>query len=178
MKTFDIVVAADLNLGIGKAGGIPWNLSGDLRHFKEITTATSVPSKKNAVIMGRKTWESLPQGFRPLPQRVNLVLSKNKKYSLPQGVLRAQGLNAAFNLFENSPLCDSVESIFVIGGGEIFKEALKNPRCSKIYLTQILTQFDCDTFFPPFNSQFKQISVSKPFIENSTEYILTVYQRL
>jgi hypothetical protein len=74
--TFQIVVAATRKLGIGKGGTMPWKLPGDIAYFKELTTRTADPAKQNAVVMGRKTWESIPPKFRPLPGRVNIVLSR------------------------------------------------------------------------------------------------------
>ena len=69
MKSFEIVVAATAsNFGIGKLGGLPWKLPGDMAFFKTLTTTTIDNKKQNAVIMGRKTWESLPEKFRPLPK--------------------------------------------------------------------------------------------------------------
>lgn len=75
--TFQIVVAATRKLGIGKAGTMPWKLPGDMAYFKELTMRTADPAKQNAVVMGRKTWESIPPKFRPLPGRVNVVLSRS-----------------------------------------------------------------------------------------------------
>src|SRR5262245_10605196 len=98
MVPFDIVVATDMNSGIGKDGQLPWNLPGDLRHFKDVTSRAKSPLKKNAVIMGRKTWEALPDKFRPLPGRVNLVLTHNKKLSFPPGVLQADNIDSALML--------------------------------------------------------------------------------
>ena len=74
--TFQLVVAATRKLGIGKAGSMPWKLPGDMAYFKEITSRTADPGKQNAVIMGRKTWESIPSKFRPLPGRINVVLTR------------------------------------------------------------------------------------------------------
>ena len=75
--TYQLVVAATRKLGIGKAGTMPWKLPGDMAYFKELTSKTADAGKQNAVIMGRKTWESIPPKFRPLPNRVNVVLTRN-----------------------------------------------------------------------------------------------------
>ena len=83
MVNFSIVVAMDEQQGIGKGGKLPWHIPGDLKYFKNLTTKTKLPDKKNVVIMGRKTWESLPQNFRPLSKRINVVLTRNKIFYLP-----------------------------------------------------------------------------------------------
>lgn len=77
---FDLVVACDLNRGIGKENGLPWRLPGDMKQFRELTSSVRDSSKRNAVLMGRKTWESIPTKFRPLPHRVNVVLSRDAGY--------------------------------------------------------------------------------------------------
>ena len=76
LHRFSVIVAATSSYGIGKDGGIPWRLPGDMKHFKAITNSCA-PMKQNAVIMGRVTWESIPSKFRPLPGRMNVVLSRN-----------------------------------------------------------------------------------------------------
>ena len=76
MKPFSIVVAIDSQHGIGKNNDLPWHLPADLKHFKFITTNSAV-GKRNVVVMGRKTWDSIPEKFRPLPNRTNVVLSKS-----------------------------------------------------------------------------------------------------
>jgi dihydrofolate reductase len=75
---FDLVVAATLKGGIGQSGKLPWRLKGDMAFFKQLTTTTTTAQKgkRNVVVMGRKTWESIPSNFRPLPNRVNVVLSR------------------------------------------------------------------------------------------------------
>ncbi|HLD69159.1 MAG TPA: dihydrofolate reductase [Candidatus Omnitrophota bacterium] len=170
---FDIIVAMDLNSGIGKGGGLPWHLPADLKHFKQLTATTRSPSRKNAVIMGRKTWESLPEKFRPLPDRINAVVTRNKDLVLPQGVLNGDSLEGVLNRL--SAMTSEVENIFVIGGAQIFRSALTHPGCRKIYATQILKKFDCDTFFPPLDSSWKQISKSPRSIDHSLEYCFSQY---
>ena len=180
---FDIVVAMDLNSGIGKGGGLPWHLPADLKHFKQLTTTVREPSKKNAVIMGRKTWESLPEKFRPLPDRINAVISRNKDLVLPNDVLRGNSLENILNQFSTETFGgDSfgissieVENIFVIGGAQIFAEALGHPGCRKIYATQILKKFECATFFPPLDPAWERISQSPPLSDNSLEYCFSQY---
>jgi len=76
---FKIVVAHDLNRGIGKNNGLPWHIKEDMRYFKKLSTETSNKKKKNVVIMGRKTYESIPEKFRPLEDRINIILSKTMK---------------------------------------------------------------------------------------------------
>ena len=175
MVPFDIVVAMDLNSGIGKNGFLPWNIPGDLRHFKDITSRPHSVLKKNAVIMGRKTWDSLPEKFRPLPGRVNLVLTRNKKINFPPGVLKSENLDSALMILGSTKYLGLVENTFVIGGAKVFEEAIKHPRCRKIYITQIESQFECDVFFPPIPAHFQEISQSSHFIENSHEYFFAEY---
>ena len=176
MKTFCLVVAVDTALGIGKDGRLPWHLPADLAHFKELTTVTDSSSLKNAVIMGRKTWESIPEKFRPLPKRMNIILTRNKSLTFPQGVLKAENLNDALNVINKRK--KDIESVYVIGGAEVFQEALSHPQCGKIYMTHILNRFDCDVFFPEFRQMFEESLQSPHFTENSVPYYFAVYQRI
>ncbi|HEY9713021.1 MAG TPA: dihydrofolate reductase, partial [Chroococcales cyanobacterium] len=82
----DLVVAVDLNRGIGRANGLPWRLPKDMKRFRNLTTASTDPHLQNAVIMGRKTWDSIPEKFRPLEGRINIVLTRSRDLQLPEGV--------------------------------------------------------------------------------------------
>ncbi|KAJ3126529.1 dihydrofolate reductase [Nowakowskiella sp. JEL0407] len=167
MKSFSLIVAINNLGGIGRDGVLPWRIPADLKFFANVTTnfgltipfpnsAVSNPSavlseRKNAVIMGRKTWESIPAKFRPLKERLNVVLSRNDEYlnSLPSSVLTFKSLDAA--LIDLSNL-DNICDIFIIGGGLLYTEAMQHPLCGRIFLTQILTDTEeCDTFFPHLN---------------------------
>ena len=175
---FSIIVAVDRKLGIGKNGALPWHLPGDMKHFKEITTRTNDQTKKNAVIMGPKTLETIPEKFRPLPQRINLVLTRNKSLKFPPGILSAVDFPQALTILSEERNQKLIENVFVIGGAEVFKEALNNPCCRKIYLTQISASFDCDVFFPELKGGFTKEPCEIFAEENSIKYSFEIYARI
>lgn len=177
MLPFSIIVVMDKNRGIGSKGQLPWHLPADLKHFKEITSTTQSKTKKNAVIMGRKTWDSLPSKFKPLPERINLVLSRDPDLYLPQGVFKVNDLYKALQLLEEKRNGEEIESAFVIGGEQIFKLALMHPACEKIYATHIASSFPCDVFFPAFSETFQKIQMEDPQKENNIEFYFTQYTR-
>jgi dihydrofolate reductase len=129
--SFSIVVAADRNGGIGCKNSLPWQCPEDMRLFAKLTTTTRDPTKRNAVIMGRRTWESL--GQTPLPRRRNLVVSSQQTLQ--------QALDAAWQDW-------SVESVFVIGGAQLYAEAWTRPELERTYFTLIDAECRCDTFLP------------------------------
>ncbi|MBP9853659.1 MAG: dihydrofolate reductase [Candidatus Omnitrophica bacterium] len=175
MFDFNIVVAIDSKNGIGKNGQLPWRLPSDLKRFKEITTQTKSPQKKNVVIMGRVTWDSLPASFRPLPNRTNIVLTRNSALQLPGNVIRVDSFNQVQDVL--GKMAYDVETVFVIGGQQIFQESLKSSYCKKLYITHIVGDYHCDTFFPAFNDQFVKISSEPPKIEQDIKYFFAEYQR-
>ena len=131
MKNISIIVATDLQLGIGKNNQLMWRIQDDMKRFKQLTTG-------NVVLMGRKTFESLPKGA--LPDRENIVLTRQK--------LKFEGAKSVQTIDEALlALSDSKEN-FIIGGGEIYR--LFFPLAQTIYLTEVQHQFDADTFFPAF----------------------------
>lgn len=134
---FDVVLAMDDTGGIGKDGSLPWKLKGELAEFKRLT----VGNGHCAVIMGRRTWESLP--VRPLPLRANIVLSRSPIPNLPAGVQHATSLDEALALAEDA------EQRFVIGGAQVYEKALRHPSCERVHLTQVQGDFGCDTDIAP-----------------------------
>jgi dihydrofolate reductase len=175
VRTFDLVVAADQKLGIGKGGTLPWKLPKDMAYFRRVTSEVRDTQKQNAVIMGRKTWESIPPKFRPLPQRVNIIVSRQAQLELPAGVLHARDLEDALKSADT----DNIETVFVIGGGEIFRTALQHPACKLLYLTDIHADFDCDTFLPDYQQDFVPLPGAQSAIErdNGIEYEFKVFIR-
>ncbi|KAJ7555237.1 hypothetical protein O6H91_05G027800 [Diphasiastrum complanatum] len=182
-RSFQIVVAATREHGIGKNGKLPWNLPSDLKYFKKITSETLCSSKRNAVIMGRRTWESIPSKFRPLPGRLNVVLSRSsdniiRAEAANEDVLVSKSLKAALQMLATPQFSGLVESVFIIGGGEVFREAMSSPHCDAIHLTEIETIFECDTFMPAVDSSlFRLWYASFPNIENSVRLTFTAYVR-
>ncbi|KAI6688277.1 hypothetical protein NL676_025105 [Syzygium grande] len=149
-RSYQVVVAATRDMGIGKDGKLPWKLPSDLKFFKELTSATSDPRKKNAVLMGRKTWESIPLQFRPLPGRLNVVLTRSGRVEtkLSEDVVLCGSRASALELLASSRYCPAIENVFVIGGGQLLREALNAPDCVAIHITEIEDHVDCDTFIP------------------------------
>ena len=171
---FSIIAAVDNNRGIGKSGKLPWALKGDMAHFKAVTTREVAPGQQNAVIMGRTTWVSLPERFRPLPGRLNVVLSRQAGgLKLPTGVEQAASLNNALLALAAA----KVGEVFIIGGGSVYAEAVQHPQCTAIYLTEIDTSFECDTFFPELPAAFAEDLRSEPQSEGGLNYQFVTYRR-
>lgn len=129
-----IIVAAGENDAIGKDNQLIWHLSDDLKRFKSLTNG-------HHIIMGRKTFESFP---KPLPNRTHIVISRQENYKVPDGVIVVNSLEDAIDAARND------KQPFVIGGGEIYKQAM--PLADKIELTRVHHSFEADTFFPKIDS--------------------------
>lgn len=141
--TFDAVVAADLDWGIGKANGLPWpKLKGDLAHFRRVTSACG-EGQVNAIIMGRKTWQSAEVAGNPLPRRLNIVVTRSQ-LAVPEGVIVASSLDAALSAARGPNL----ENVFVVGGAEIFKDAFAHADLRYVYLTRVLGHFETEIRIP------------------------------
>ena len=132
-----LIAAVARNRAIGKDGQLLWHIPEDLRYFREVTQGKTV-------VMGRKTWESLPEKFRPLPGRKNIVLSRQQDYV-------AKGAILVFTIEEILDAISQDEEIFIIGGAELYRLFL--PLAHKIYLTEVDGDYHADAFFPDFSSQ-------------------------
>ncbi len=132
-------IARSMNNVIGKGGHLPWRIKSDMILFKQTTMS-------KPVIMGRKTWDSLPT--KPLPGRLNIVLSRDGSFE-PGGALVCQELNDALQIAREQANEDQVEEYCVIGGAEVFHAAL--PKARRIYLTEVEAEVDGDTILEPFD---------------------------
>jgi len=167
-RAFYVIAAIDEQGGIGKAGSLPWKIPSELVYFKQITSA-AIRGKRNAVIMGRNTWESIPERFRPLVNRLNIVLSRDQNYV-------AFGAIVATDLYNGLTYCETegdIDDIFVIGGAQLYQEAVVHPNCRAIFLTLIKGNFDCDTFFPKLEREWVRVAYKA-----EPGWVGTVYERV
>eukprot|EP00092_Neocalanus_flemingeri_P032222 GFUD01035022.1.p1 GENE.GFUD01035022.1~~GFUD01035022.1.p1 ORF type:complete len:196 (+),score=72.92 GFUD01035022.1:81-668(+) len=143
-----LIVAVCAENGIGKDNNLPWRIKSELSYFAKMTKTVGNFSKQNAVLMGRKTWESIPARIRPLKNRINIVLTRQdkSKISEDENVLVCDSLENALEVVDG--MNEQIETCWVIGGSSVYEEAMKNPRMERIYLTNIMKDYDCDTFFP------------------------------
>ncbi len=159
--TLTLIAAVAANGVIGKDNRLPWHLPEDLGHFKALTTG-------HAVIMGRKTWESLPAKFRPLPQRVNIVVTRDAAF-------RAAGAVAAHSLADAIAAAGAADA-FVIGGAEIYAQAL--PLADRLELTEVDVASDGDAFFPDFDrNAWHETARARHRSATGLDYAFVTYQR-
>lgn len=163
MGDISIIVATTTNLTIGRDNDIPWNIPSDLKNFKRVTNGKTV-------IMGRKCWESIPKKYRPLPNRVNIVLSRNYEYELDGAILK-HDLESTLNEYR----VDNNE-IFIIGGAHLYKEVF--PIANKLYLTTILKDIDGDVKLEGLNlDEWSLVTGGELLIENGFTYKIEEYVR-
>ena len=131
-----LIVAIPSNLVIGKNNNLIWNLPKDMKFFMETTTG-------HPVIMGRKNYESIPEKYRPLKNRVNVIITRNKSYKA-HGCIVVNSIEDSLTAIEKS----NINEAFVIGGGEIYKRFLEKDLIKRMYVTHINESFNGDTYFP------------------------------
>ncbi|XP_076257785.1 dihydrofolate reductase-like [Rhynchophorus ferrugineus] len=179
----NLIVAVSENMGIGKNGDLPWRLRNEMAHFSRLTTKTNDPSRKNVVLMGRLTWDSIPAKFKPLPNRINFVLTKsNLDFSSYENAHKFDSLQSAIDALESDKYKALVENVWVIGGASVYKEALLSKYFYRLYLTKVQKSFDCDTFFPSLPENLKEISEANVPTEQQEEkgitYSYHVYENI
>ena len=142
MSEISIVAAVADNYAIGKGNKLPWHLPADLKHFRELTTG-------HAVVMGKRTFESLPNG--PLPNRRNVVLTSVMSEGVNEGYFEADSLEDAFYL------CEKEEKIFIVGGAAVYRQSLEI--ADSLYITWVHHEFSADIYFPEVDfSKWEEVS--------------------
>ena len=142
MSEISIVAAVADNYASGKGNKLPWHLPADLKHFRELTTG-------HAVVMGKRTFESLPNG--PLPNRRNVVLTSVMSEGVNEGYFEADSLEDAFYL------CEKEEKIFIVGGAAVYRQSLEI--ADSLYITWVHHEFSADIYFPEVDfSKWEEVS--------------------
>jgi len=163
-----LIVAKAANGCIGRDNKLPWYLPGDLKYFKQATFG-------KPIIMGRKTWDSIG---RPLPGRMNVVISRNPAWEAPAGTVAAASLNDALVRAEAQAELEGGDEVMIIGGGQIYAEAL--PMVDRMYITQVHAEVDGDAYFPEVNWDDWEEIGREDFSasdHNPYDYSFVVYQR-
>lgn len=163
MSKISIIAAVADNYAIGKANKLIWHLPADLKHFKQLTTG-------HTVVMGKRTFESLPNG--PLPNRKNVVLTSILSESIQDGYFEAESLEEALDL------CEHEEEIFIIGGSTVYKQSID--KADKLYITWVHDDFQADAFFPEIDfSQWKETAREdhEPDDKNAYRYSFVTYEK-
>lgn len=176
MKDFSIILAVDNENGIGKCWDLAWKIPEDMKYFKDTTTNTQDVNKQNAVIMGRKTWESIPEKYRPFQNRKNFILSKSSPNN-DQSNLWALGYNNLDSCLEYISQQADIESVFIIGGWQLYNQVLDHPHFTKAYITRIYHKFHCDVFFHSLPPIFHLLSRSEMKEHEWIEYEFSVYKK-
>lgn len=161
--TLSLIAAVARHNAIGRRNELLWHESADQKRFRAVTMGSPV-------IMGRRTWDSLPARFRPLPGRLNIVLTRDPSW-------RAEGAVRVASLDEALAHAGSAAKVFVIGGAQLYEMAL--PRADELVLTEIDAEFpDADTFFPAWDrATFEQIAREDHVSTQGVPYRFTTYRR-
>ncbi len=164
MSKISIIAAVADNYAIGKANNLPWHLPADLKHFRQLTTG-------HAIVMGKRTFESLPNG--PLPNRKNIVLTSVMSEGVNEGYFEADSLEDAVFL------CEHEEKVFIIGGATVYKQSID--KVDTMYITWIHNDFSADTYFPEIDfNDWKEVSREDhdPDQQNLYSYSFVKYDRI
>ena len=157
-----LVAAVARNGVIGRDGGIPWRIPEDMQRFRALTVG-------HPVVMGRRTWESLPDRFRPLPGRRNIVVTRNAAW-------RGEGAERAASLVAALELVAAAEHVFVIGGAEVYAGAL--PLADGLELTELDADVEGDTFFPAYDpTDFEEVGREPHVAPDGTPFAFVTYRR-
>jgi dihydrofolate reductase len=138
-----IIVAIASNYGIGKDNDLLWHLPADMKFFTQCT-------KNNIVIMGRKNWDSIPEKYRPLPERINAIVTRNTNYKNNEADV-FNSVEEAINHYSTPAY--KQKSIFIIGGGEIYNYALAHNLVDEMFVTMVHEEFEADTYFSEINEE-------------------------
>lgn len=154
-----------------------------MKYFNQQTTKIADSSKKNALIMGRKTYFGIPENKRPLPGRLNIVLSTtSNQCDYPNGVVLCKTFDEAVAKLSDPLLAAEIENVWIVGGYSVYEEAMASPLCHRIYFTDVKAVFECDAFFPTIPADFQVVAnddglPSEIQEENGIKYQYKIYEK-
>lgn len=162
-----LIVACSENNVIGKDNDLIWHMPKDMKFFKDTT-------KGHFVIMGRKNFESIPHKYRPLPNRTNVVVTRQASYQA-EGSIVVNSITKALNKAKEA----KDEEPFIIGGGEIYRLALEQNLVDRVYITRVHKNYEGDTFFPELSSDWKLTNSEKHEADEKHEcaYSFEIYEK-
>ena len=162
-----LIVAVSENHVIGKDNDLIWHLPRDMRFFKETT-------QNHHVIMGRKNFESIPHKYRPLPNRSNVIVTRQDSFEAESCVV----VNSIEEALNKAKEANDAEP-FIIGGGQIYRLALENNLVDRIYLTRVHKEYEGDTFFPILDEEWKLVSSEKHLADEKhvCDFSFEVYEK-
>ncbi|WP_431099518.1 dihydrofolate reductase [Polaromonas aquatica] len=155
-----MIFARAANGVIGRDNTIPWRLPEDMAHFKRLTTGWPV-------IMGRKTWDSLPPKFRPLPGRANIVITRQPDW-------KDSGAETAASLADALALCAASDEVWIIGGAQIYAQAM--PLAERIEVTEIAENIEGDAYAPPLGPEWRETAREDHVAANGMKFSFVTYQ--
>ncbi len=185
-KRIIMILALDEKNWLWKWGDLPWRIKKDMKFFKQITTTSSseifpdfwdnnIWNKKNAVIMWRKTWDSIPEKYKPLPNRVNLILSRS--YVPEQNtwdMCQYNSIDSAIHSLQNR---DDIADIYILWWAQIYNQILDSRLADSIFLTRVSGDYDCDVFVDNFDNNFELMKTTDIFHEWNTTFRFEMYEK-
>ncbi|XP_004570854.1 dihydrofolate reductase [Maylandia zebra] len=182
-KPVRLIAAACNDMGIGKDGKLPWDLPTEFQYFMNTVKTVSRPGRMNFMVWGRLCWNSHPESLFPLPNILHVVLSKTLDTVPDHAHFLCRDFDSAIRLAAEPPLADLIETIWIVGGVQLYKDALNHPWCDLLYLTDVMADYDCDVFFPEFDKNLFQLQEGFPGVpseiqeENGIKFKYQVFKR-
>ncbi|XP_067425320.1 dihydrofolate reductase isoform X1 [Emydura macquarii macquarii] len=184
VRSLNSIAAVCQNMGIGRNGDLPWPpLRNEFKYFQRMTMTTTVEGKQNVVIMGKRTWFSIPEKNRPLKDRINIVLSTELKETPKGAHYLTKSLDDALVLLDSPELKSKTDMVWIVGGSSVYKTAMEKPLHQRLFLTRILHEFESDTFFPEIDLDKYKLLTEYPGVpadvqeENGIRYKYEVYEK-
>ncbi|XP_056138389.1 zgc:153031 [Lampris incognitus] len=182
-KPIRLIAAACNGMGIGKDGHLPWSLTSEFQYFVKTVTRVSRPGNMNMLVWGKICWYSEPESLFPMSNVLHVVLSKTLSTVPDHAHFLCQDFESSILLATLPPLGDLIETIWVVGGVQVYEDGLKHPWCDLVYLTNIMADFDCNVFFPPFDRRVYKLQEGFPGVpseiqeEDGIKYKFEVFKK-